>query len=201
MNCRAFDALLCDYLDTTLPLEERNRVEHHAADCPACSEKLADARFALGFLRDTPGVEPPAELVSDILQQTVGAASPAPVLAAAGSGKRAGLLGLLQPLFHPLVEPRFAMSMAMAALSFSMLAFSWQTALTAWESHGAGPIAAVHEAGDQFEQAWERGVEVYETLSVSFQSQIESQLGSGAADPNGNEPPSPSETSPRRQQR
>ena len=91
-----------------------------------------------------------------------------------------GLLGLLGSVFHPLVEPRFAMSMAMALLSFSMLTFSGQKAYRAWQEGGAGPLTLIQEAGEQVERAWAEGVEIYETIRLSLQ--IESEFGAAQED-------------------
>jgi Putative zinc-finger len=165
MTCGKFEDLLCDYADATLQVDDCRRIEKHAAGCAACAEKLADATWAVGFLRDVPAVEPPPELVAEILHGTaaIGGESLAP--AVAGSRWTSGWLG---PLFNPLVQPRFAMSMAMALLSFSMITYSGEQALQSWRSTRTGPMAVAEQAGVHLERAWTRGVEICEIIRDSY---------------------------------
>jgi len=164
MTCGKFEELVCDYLDATLRLDERRRIEDHAAGCPGCAEKLTDAEWTLGFLRRVPEVEPPAELVADILRETAGQAW-APAIAGGGSW----IGGWVRPILRPWVEPRFAMSMAMAILSLSLITSSSQQVWQAWQDRGAGPIAVVHDAGGQLDRAWSRGVELFEIIRASYE--------------------------------
>ncbi len=184
MNCAKFEQLMCDYIDGTLRLDSRNQMQAHAAGCPSCSEILAEAQWTADFLHDVPAIEAPEELVSGILRGT--AAIGAEVLAPAGAA--GGFLsgGWWRPMLRPWVEPRFAMSMAMAVLSLSMITYSGDRVLNSWKSQGTGPATIARNVQSQFDQAWTRSVEIYEMIRASYQ--IES---AGSADD-----PAPAEQEP-----
>lgn len=173
MTCRQTDHLLCDYLDGALPLEQHRAFEQHLQECPACSEALADSRLALGFVRQAPPVEPPVELIADIIHDTIGVRGTLPVLAPAGGPAEAGVFGWLRPLFNPLLQPRFAMSMVMAVLSLSMLTFYAKDAIENWKPGQSKPVAVAEHVGDQFRRAWDATAEFFETVRGMYQLQKE----------------------------
>jgi len=57
--CKEFVELVTDYLEGTLPAEERARFEAHLAECDGCAGYLEDFRRLVGTLEATP--EPPPE--------------------------------------------------------------------------------------------------------------------------------------------
>jgi hypothetical protein len=173
MTCRQTDHLLCDYLDGALPLEQHRGFEQHLEQCPACSEALADSKLALGFVRQAPAVEPPVELIADIIHDTIGVRGTLPVLAPAGGAAEDGVFGWLRPLFNPLLQPRFAMSMVMAVLSLSMLTFYAKDALENWKPGQSKPVAVAEHVGDQFRRAWDATAEFFETVRGMYQLQKE----------------------------
>lgn len=132
--------MLADALDGTLSQEDQQRFDSHMASCTACAEVLADAQRGaawLELLRD-PRPEPPALLVERILQRTQGDTAqpialvqpmplagmpyaPAPVAASSNlyafptRGK-----SMLRSLHHTLLQPRLAMTAAMAFFSIGL---------------------------------------------------------------------------------
>lgn len=173
MKCRHIDELLCDYLDGALPVEEHREFETHLEQCAACTEMVAESRFALGFVREVPVAEPPSELIADIIHDTIGVRGTMPVLAPAGGGSEAGAFGWLRPVFNPFLQPRFAMSMVMAVLSLSMLTFYAKGALENWQPGKSKPVAVAEHIGDQFQRAWEATTEFFETVRGMYQLQRE----------------------------
>jgi hypothetical protein len=173
MTCRHIDQLLCDFLDGALPLEQHRAVEQHLAECPACAEAVSDSKLALSFVRQAPAVAPPVELIADIIHDTIGVRGTLPVLAPAGGAADAGAFGWLRPLFNPLLQPRFAMSMVMAVLSLSMLTFYAKDALENWKPGQSKPLAVAEHVGDQFKRAWEATAEFFETVRGVYQLQKE----------------------------
>jgi hypothetical protein len=173
MTCRQTDQLLCDYLDGALPLDQHRAFERHLEECAACSEALADSKLTLGFVRKAPAVQPPVELIADIIHDTIGVRGMLPVLAPAGGPAEAGVFGWLRPLFNPLLQPRFAMSMVMAVLSLSMLTFYAKDALENWKPGQSKPVAVAEHIGDQFRRAWDATAEFFETVRGMYQLQKE----------------------------
>jgi anti-sigma factor RsiW len=57
--CREFVELVTDYLERTLPEEERVRFEVHLAECDGCDGYLEDMRRLVGSLHELP--EPPPD--------------------------------------------------------------------------------------------------------------------------------------------
>jgi anti-sigma factor RsiW len=57
--CREFVELVTDYLEGTLPEQERARFEAHLAECEGCAGYFEDMRRMVGSLRSAP--EPPAD--------------------------------------------------------------------------------------------------------------------------------------------
>ena len=132
-HCGQCEAMLADALDGTLNPQEQAIFEAHIATCGPCEAMLADARRGaawLEMLRD-PRPEPPSELLERILIQTSGlpvmsvpdtVAHPSGSAVAIGYpqhvGWRARLAAILQGSTP--VQPRLAMTMAMAFFSIAL---------------------------------------------------------------------------------
>jgi hypothetical protein len=113
MNCAEAEILICDYLDGTLTAEQKSAVERHLAQCPACAELARDSAAAVAFMERAATVEPPAELITRILFD-----APWSKNRTEPKGVRSWVAGILSPI----LQPRFAMAMAMTVLSLSLLA-------------------------------------------------------------------------------
>lgn len=172
MSCGKYDKLISAYLDGAIEPEDRGTLESHAAGCRRCGEQLADAEFALRFLNGAPAVEPPADLVANILHDTIGIEGMAPVVAG-GASESGGFAGWLGRLFRPPLQPRFVMSMAMAILSFSMLGVIGQRNLATAGGAGTGPAAAVEAISHWTDRTWQRATQLYETVRLFYQIQAE----------------------------
>ena len=70
MQCAEVDLLLTEALDGQLQGERRERFEAHQAECPACKALFEDARSGLALLNEVGDVEPPRQLVHNILALT-----------------------------------------------------------------------------------------------------------------------------------
>ena len=170
MKCSSIDSRICDYLDGTIAYEERQQFDEHISGCASCAGKLADAELALEWTQASPRVEPPDELVSEILKTVGPTHAPgvlAPAAAAAGAGGSGGwVYGGLRLLIQPLFEPRFAMSMALALVSFSILTLSAHKTVERWTAEGVNPLAQVSQASLEIDRLWNEGaVFVRENLS------------------------------------
>ena len=65
--CRDAVALMAAYLDDALPQSDRTRLEGHLADCPHCSEYLAQIRVVI----DVSGEVTPDALDDEALDELV----------------------------------------------------------------------------------------------------------------------------------
>ena len=168
MKCGEVNKLLCDYLDGTTTVAEGRALEEHAVSCSACRETLDEARFAQDYMRRAPMVEPPPELVGDIIRGTMGIGEAVPAMAGGGFQVPSPLRRWLRPLVHPLMHPRFAMSMAMTFLSFSMVSFYGPGAIERWEAPEITPAAIVEGADEVLDPLWAGAAQLYESLVVLY---------------------------------
>src|ERR1700747_2192286 len=72
MPCHEFDLLLTDALDRVLSGAELDRFQAHARSCKTCGPLLAEVEAGHNWLRGLKEVEPPANLVANILASTTG---------------------------------------------------------------------------------------------------------------------------------
>jgi hypothetical protein len=145
MKCIDFSDRLCDFLDRALDVADERAMEQHAAGCNRCAEELADARLVLAVMREAPVVEPPPQLIADIIHETIGVGVGTLEPAGAGGGR----WGFLGTLFHPFGQPRFVMGMAMTMLSFSMFTLWGQRAIDEWREPRPSPTAEMVQGFSQ----------------------------------------------------
>jgi len=128
MGCNEFDLLLSDALDGVLTGAELDRFQAHAQTCKACGPLLAEAEAGRSWLRDLTEVEPPANLVANILASTTGvdtqrlrATVREPQLHVSWLERlQASVSGYFEPIWATVRQPRFAMSFGMAFFALSV---------------------------------------------------------------------------------
>ena len=122
MQCVEVEAHLAEALDGTLQGPMLAAFEAHQRTCPSCQTMVQEARAGMNWLQGLDEVEPPRNLVHNILVQTIGAL-PSEHLAPVPRGESwvERLKGRLAPWFAPVATPRFAMSFGMAFFSITML--------------------------------------------------------------------------------
>jgi anti-sigma factor RsiW len=150
ITCTEFEILLADYLDGTLAAGEKAAVEEHRNACASCAELAIDAAGAIAFIERAATVDPPPAMVNRILFEVTSGASRTvikPSWIERLLGRRAGFI----------LQPRFAMGMAMAVISIAMVGRFWSAA----------------ESG--VARSWDRVVKGYENLQVVYdvQTQLE----------------------------
>ena len=115
----------------------------------------------MAFLERTAAVEAPPELVTRILFEVSGPASAVkPTLARRLFGRVLG--GWLEPI----LQPRMAMGMGVAALFFFMLRPSAPV-----DPIGPGSGEGVDAAENRVNRTWERGVKSYENIRLVYEIQ------------------------------
>ncbi len=124
MQCIEFEALLADAIDGTLEAPRMQAFNAHAAGCPDCGPLLAQAQAGLSWLKSLPEIEPPRQLVHNILAATSGVESAEERVAAHRSWKQRfadWVRPVLVPVWGTARQPRFAMSFGMAFFSLSLV--------------------------------------------------------------------------------
>jgi len=121
MQCNEFDALLSQAIDGTLSGERLQAFEAHGRGCKLCGPLLQDAEAGRSWLKSLEEVDPPAELVTNILLATSGIA-PGRAGARATWGERIGrwIDAVVSPVVAVARQPRFAMSFGMAFFTLSV---------------------------------------------------------------------------------
>ncbi len=165
MNCADLEILLCDYVDGTLHGEPKSAVERHLAGCAACAEMARDSAAAVAFMERAAVVEPPAELVTRILFELPAARrAEHSVSPSAWRRFRANWL-------EPVLQPRFAMGMAMTVLSFAMLGRFAGIKVRQLSPSDLDPVKVWTAVEDRTHRTWERGMKYYDSLRVVFEIQ------------------------------
>jgi len=172
MKCRDFESRLCDYLDDALARETRSEMDGHRVGCASCAEAYEEADFVRSLLSEQPQPEPPAELIADIIHDTIGVGSGV-ALQPAGGPSEGGLTGWLRPIFHPLLQPRFVMGMAMTALSASMMSYYGQRAVEQIRDAGTTPTTVVQAVEERADELWSDAVATYEEAVAFYRLQTE----------------------------
>jgi len=122
MQCAEFDVLLTDAVERTLSGAQLERFQANAQACAVCRPLLAEAEEGHRWLKSLEEVDPPVNLVHNILVATTGRESG--VTRKQGVSWKEAATGWLRPVFAPVVaivrQPRFAMSFGMAFFSLSI---------------------------------------------------------------------------------
>jgi hypothetical protein len=119
MLCSQFEALLADALDGLLMSETREGFETHRLSCPVCGPLFAETQEGMLLLKAMPEIEPPNNLVHNILAVT----SLAEKQAVASAQPQGWLERLREKLPTPMagmLHSRFATSFAMAFFSLAL---------------------------------------------------------------------------------
>jgi hypothetical protein len=125
MQCAEFDALLNQALDATLTGPKLESFQAHARVCAVCGPLFAETDGGRRWLKSLAEVEPPANLMHNILLATTGYESERVAVRAKGKASWAdAITGWLRSVFAPVLsvsrQPRFAMSFGMAFFSLSI---------------------------------------------------------------------------------
>ena len=168
MDCAEFESTLADYLDGTLAPEVRLAVERHAASCAGCSAFMADARAGLEFLSHAEVIEPPRELITRI-------AFLSPLGRTRHPLDRQGFFGRMSAKWlQPLLQPRFAMGMAMTIVSFAMLERCTGLRVQHIQAADLSPVRIFGGIEDKAMRLKDRAVKNYENIRLVYE--IETRL-------------------------
>lgn len=161
MNCAETEILICEYVEGGLAADLKSELERHFAACPACAELARDSAAGFAFMERAAEVEPPPELITRILFEapwSKGKPKPAPW--------RKWLAGALSPI----LQPKFAMSMALTILSLSML-LRFVAPAPSFRAKDWKPSKIWASMEDRASYAWGRTVKFYDNLKFVYQIQ------------------------------
>jgi anti-sigma factor RsiW len=180
VNCADVEILLADYVDGTLRGDAASALEAHLAGCAACSELARDSAGAVAFMERAAAVDAPPELVTRILFEIT--AGPSHAVVKPSLGRR-----LFGRWLEPVLQPRFAMGMAMTVLSFAMIGrFTHVRQLTPAD---LDPVKVWTAAEDRVVRWYDRGVKYYDSLKVVYE--IQTRLKEWADEQPGTSQPQP----------
>jgi hypothetical protein len=125
MECSEFEALLADALDNAISADQRQAFDEHGRSCMVCGPMLAEALEGMLMVRGLAELEPPKNLMHNILAATSMTRAEAKAKAQPGRAGwaarvRYGLQRNLQTSISGAMHSRFAMSFAMAFFSLSI---------------------------------------------------------------------------------
>jgi anti-sigma factor RsiW len=166
VNCADVEILLADYVDGTLDVshkaEEKSALEAHLAGCAACREMSRDAAGAVAFMERAAVADAPPELVTRILFELT-----------AGPSRAVIKPSLTDRLFgrwlESVLQPRFAMGMALTVLSFAIIGRS--THVRQLTPADLDPVKVWTAAEDRVVRWYSRGVKYYDSLRVVYEIQ------------------------------
>jgi hypothetical protein len=131
------------------------------AGCRNCAELAQDAAAAVGFMERAAEVEPPPELMTRLLFHAPWVHS---------KTAATGIKNWFRKVLHPVLQPRFAMGMAMTILSFAMLA-RWVAPARQLRPADLAPAQVWSGLENNVYRGWQRTVKFYESLKVVYQIQ------------------------------
>jgi hypothetical protein len=158
MNCADFEILFCDYVDGTLDAAERSAIEDHQRQCAGCAALARDVTAAVGFMSRAETIEPPPELLTRIAFEIP-----------SGGQRKQGWKSLFGGWLAPILQPRFAMGMAMTILSFSMLGRLTGIEGRQFKPSDLHPAKVWAAADDKVHRVWARAVKYYENLRLVYE--------------------------------
>lgn len=163
MNCVEFEVQLSDYLDGVMGDADRRALESHAGDCPLCQELMQDARMAVSFMERVADVELPPELVTRIVYHAPNGRLRHPL-------ERRSLLGsAFSKWLQPVLQPRFAMGMAMTILSFAMLGRCTGVTVNKISPTDLSPVKVWGDLEDKVLRTRDRATKYYENLRLVYE--------------------------------
>jgi hypothetical protein len=150
MNCADVEIQICDYVDGTLAPPARAEVERHLAECRSCAELAKDAAEAVRFIQRAANVEAPQELISQILFDPPWHKQRSRRFTAA---------------FHALLQPRFAMGMALTVLSAAMI----MPKIVNFQPADLSPAVVWAGIEGRADRLWARSQKYYDNLKFVYQ--------------------------------
>jgi hypothetical protein len=166
MNCADVEILLCDYLDGTLAPSQRAELESHLGTCAICAEFANDAGAGLAFLEHIPDVQPPQELVTQIMHQ----APAGGLLSHLDPSKNAGgLKKWLSGVLEPVRQPRYVYGAMMTILSLSMMTRCAGVPVRELKAEDLSPERVWVSLETKVERIYDRTIKTYQSMRLVYE--------------------------------
>lgn len=166
MTCEQFETSLADFLDGTLSASERAALDAHVASCPSCEQFKADVTTGLLLAGRAEEVTPPPELLTRI-------AYLAPIGRTRQPYERQGFFSKLAARWiQPVLQPRFAMGMAMTILSFAMLERCTGIRVQRIDAAELNPARIWGDLEDRSIRFKDRAVKYYENIRFVYDIEV-----------------------------
>ena len=177
LTCAEFDALLTDALDGVLSLPSQRRFEAHRRQCPTCGPLFHETAAGMNWLSSLEEVEPPANLMHNILAATtMQTAAAAPAVPKVSWKRRFSevFADALIPFRALIAQPRMAMTGAMAVFSVSLTLNLAGVKLSDLRHIDLRPSAIKEQATMKYYETTSRVVKYYENIRLVYE--VESRL-------------------------
>jgi len=173
MRCEDWEALLTDALDGLLPAGQQAAFAAHAETCENCGDLFARVKQGqewLTYLHDEP--QAPVDLISRIIEKTLGAEGVPVPLVAAGAAPGAGAVAVAVPWRRSFHETRLLMTVAMAFFSLALtLNLVTGGHLTSLHLADLKPSQIGNTLSREFYGARKSAVQYYENMRFFYQLQ------------------------------
>jgi anti-sigma factor RsiW len=163
MTCAEFEILFCDYVDGLLKGSDKTALEVHLNACAACADLAQEIRGAVAFIGRAEKVEPPAELVTRILHDI-------PTVRVKRE-RRSWFGRFFGGIKDAVLQPRFAMGMAMTMLSISMLGYLTGINPRQLSVSDLNPAKIWTAVEDRAHRVWDRAVKYYDNMRLVIEIQ------------------------------
>ena len=177
LSCAEFDLLLTDALDGVLSAASRQRFDLHRQNCATCGPLFEEASAGIEWLDALDQLEPPANLVHNILAAT-SMQSKAALAAAPKLGWKERLATISNDLLAPFRavarQPRIAMTAAMALFSVTLTLNLIGVKVTDLRHIDLRPSAIKQSAAMRYYETSSRVVKYYENIRLVYE--VESRL-------------------------
>jgi len=177
LTCAEFDALLTDAVDGLLTPASQRHFDAHRQQCPTCGPLFREAEAGMAWLHTLEEIEPPANLLHNILAattlQTRAAVATAPKL---GWKQRLSVVwaDVVAPFRALVAQPRMAMTGAMALFSVSLSLNLAGVKLGDLRHMDLRPSALKEQATMKYYETTSRIVKYYENIRLVYE--VESRL-------------------------
>lgn len=166
MKCIEVESLLADYLDGILSTAERTELEAHLATCAGCADFLADVNAGFELTKRSEEIQPPADLITRIAYQAPIGRIRRP------SENQSWLTRAMSRWVQPILQPKFAMGMAMTILSFAMMERCTGVRVQRVEAADLNPIRIATGLQDRVVRTRDRAVKYYENIRFVYDIEV-----------------------------